>query len=628
MLRLDTVTLTVGTRELLRDACLDVHPGDRIGLVGPNGSGKTSLLRAIVGELDVEAGRVVRSSGARLGYLPQTAVSGSTATVWEEARSGMVEMNRLEARLRAAEEAVAAAKEGAVERLDAATEAFRIAGGYAAEARVGEVLHGLGFGPDAWVRSCDTFSGGWQMRIALARTLLSEPDLLLLDEPTNHLDLAARTWLASFLANSPSSFILVSHDRHLLDRATNRTVEVRAGTLESFAGNLTAWTRERAARDAQLRATAARQQDEIAKLERFVERFGAKATKAAQAKSKQKALDRIERVEVGVERKAPRLKLPDPPSTVAELIALEGVDAGWADDAVVLRGVRMRLERGMRVALLGPNGAGKSTLLHSLAGDVSWSRGRRVVGQGVRIGVYRQDLAQDLPADLSAVDAVLLRVPAATPERARAALGALGLSGDAALRPVGVLSGGEKARIVLATFALRAFDVLLLDEPSNHLDAQTVEVLAAALGTWEGAVVFASHDRYLVEQVATHTARIESGALQLRAGVHPEDLAPQAARQGDREAATGPGVSTLAERKQIARDRRALQRRIASLTKEMEAAEVELTRLDGLLADVGDDWERSVALGMERDAAEAKMEAAFEALAASESELEDLDAGG
>jgi ATP-binding cassette subfamily F protein 3 len=629
MLRLEDVSLTVGTKELLVGAELHVRPNERVGLVGANGTGKTSLLRLMIGELQPEAGRVHRRGGVKIGYLPQRAVSGSTRTVWEEAASHMHDIVKLQATLDAAQAGVERDEQGAIERLDAATEAFRIAGGFSVEERIGSVLHGLGFGPDAWRRTCDTFSGGWQMRIALARLLLSAPDLMLLDEPTNHLDLRARSWLAQYLEAVRGTVVVVSHDRHLLDRATTNTVEVRHKRLHGFRGNLSAWLLERAQREHALEVARGRQQEEIARLQRFVDRFGAKATKASQAKSKQKQIDRIEEIDAPQRDPLPRLQLPEAPGCAREVLVLHEASAGWEPGVDVLRKVSLVLERGQRLAVLGPNGCGKSTLLHALAGTLPLSAGRRRVGKDVLLGVFRQDLAQALPPDLSAIEHVQAIAPAVLPQRVRSALGALGLGGDAALRRIGDLSGGEKARVVLATFVVRPFNVLLLDEPTNHLDAITVEVLLDALEQFEGAVLLVTHDRYLVERLATHVAVVSGGGVEIFEGVRPEHLEP-APVSTSKPATTEHDTVGLdqEERKQRRRERTKLQRRFEKASAELSQAEAEMAAIEQQILAVAGDYVRAGALDAKRRAAEARAEALFEELAELETALVDDGGGG
>jgi ATP-binding cassette subfamily F protein 3 len=611
MLRLDAVTLAPGGEPLLLDADWHVHPGEHVGLVGRNGTGKTTLLRAIVGEQPVDGGRIHLRPGARIGWLPQQAVSGSTRPVWDEVSSRMGWYHALQAELDAAMRAADAGQPGSDQRLADATERFRAAGGYAVDETIGTVLSGLGFGPDRWRQPCDTFSGGWQMRIALARLLLAQPDLALLDEPTNHLDLEARSWLAGYLQQVPWTFVVVSHDRWLLDRAVDRIGEIRGQQLHTYVGNFSRFVVERESRLSDQANRFARQQEEIARLERFIERFGAKATKASQARSRQNALDRIERIDAP-ERlgKLPKLRLPEAPPGELEAVGLRDAALGWGD-AVVVEGVTFDLERGMRLAVLGPNGVGKSTLLHALAGRLPPIRGRRRVGDRSRIGVFTQDLAQDLPGEPSGLAHVSTLAPTVPPQQIRATLGALGLAPDAAERPIRELSGGEKARVALAALAVRPHNVLLLDEPTNHLDAESVAALVDALHAYAGAVLLVTHDRWLVERVATHVGRIANGRFSLHPGVRPDDfepIAPAAAHDAHRRQTDDGGEHV--DRKRIQRERERVRRRIQELERDISAAEAALARLDEALYAVTD-FQASRAAAQEREAAAARVDALY-----------------
>ncbi|TVQ89223.1 MAG: ABC transporter ATP-binding protein [Deltaproteobacteria bacterium] len=629
MIRLEDVTLAPGGEPLLLDVSWHLRPGQRAGLVGRNGTGKTTLLRAIVGERPADEGQVHRRSGARIGWLPQQAVAGSDRSLWEEARRGLSHLLSLEAQLQRAEREVAEGVEGAIERLGQASEAFRIAGGYQIDEKVGEVLHGLGFGPEAWPRPCSTFSGGWQMRIALARVLLAEPDLLILDEPTNHLDLHARTWLARHLARSPCTILLVSHDRHLLDQVCTQIVEIRGRALHTYTGNFSGFLAQREERITQQQQAYEAQQDEIARLERFVTRFKAKATKAAQARSRQNRLDRMERIEAPEHERMPRFHLQPAPPAEAELLALVDATVGWEPDKPVVQDAGLILQRGMRVVMLGPNGAGKSTLLQTLAGRIAPLSGTRRKGKRVKVGIFDQDLAASLPPDLSGLEHVTATAPRITETQARTILGALGLSGSDALRPIEQLSGGEKARVALSAIGAIAHNVLLLDEPTNHLDAVTIEVLVKALAAFDGAMVLITHDRYLAESLATHVWRVHEGTATLREGLLPEDLEPLAAsREGARdEDSDRKGSIDYEQRKLLRRERERAERRIAEIEDEIESVEAELHRIDEALFTHAADFERARALGEERDAAEAKQSALmdeWETLGARAEELEGL----
>lgn len=623
MIRLENATLAAGTTDLLVDADLHLRPGDRVGLVGRNGTGKTTLIRALLGEVDLERGTVHRRKDLRVGYLPQQAVAGSSRTVWDEVRQGAT---RLVALKEAVDHAQAAADRGApraVEQLSEALTAFDMAGGYAWDERVGTVLHGLGFDPTLWETPCEDLSGGWQMRTALARMLLSEPDVALLDEPTNHLDLHARIWLAEALRTAPWTTLVVSHDRHLLDRVATRIVEVRNQTLRSWTGNFSRFLVAREEARALELAAKEKQDAEIAHLQSYVDRFGAKATKAKQAKSRAKRIERIERIEVEAVARLPRMALPEPPASAQRMVRLQSASIGWPDHEPLITGLDLALERGMRVALVGDNGSGKSTLLKTLSGQIPPLAGRRFPGDRVRMGVFHQDLAASLPVDQTGFEVVSLAAPLLNDTAVRAVLGALGLSGDRAMRPIGQLSGGEKARVALASLTARPHNLLFLDEPTNHLDAETVEVLVRALAEWTGALVLVSHDRYVVEQLATHVLRLAPPYL-LEEGVQPAhfertstqtDAPPDPTKRLDH-----------AERKKLQRELERARKRLEALPGLLEDAEDAVATVDDALVEASDDWERASALGEERAEKQAVVDGLFEEWEALEARIAELEA--
>ncbi|CAG9465001.1 unnamed protein product [Pedinophyceae sp. YPF-701] len=523
------VTVAVGSNELLSDVEWSVMAGDRWALVGPNGAGKSTLVKAIIGleGVLVPFGSVTLKHGLRLGYLEQTAVGGSTRTVREEAASRMDRLMAAKERMDRATMEVenGNSTEAALEELSASMEAFEAAGGYNADEKVSKVLKGLGFSEEAMDGACSELSLGWQMRVALARLLLSEPELLIMDEPSNHLDAASRKWLATYLSEYDGTVLLVSHDVELLRGAATSIAEVRAGTLETYRSRpYDKWVVEREERMAQQQAEYEKTQAEIERLQGFVDRFGAKATKASQAASRQKMIERLEKsspdAPVGTLRtRAPKLDLPKPPPCNKEMLFLDDASFGWdAEGDPVVSGANLKVTRGDRVVVRGPNGAGKSTLLAAVSGRLPLASGKRRKGEGVSLGYFTQDLAQDLDQSAVAVELVLAEArqhdPLITQERARSVMGALGLSADKALRTVGMLSGGEKARVVLAMFALVPRNILLLDEPTNHLDVQTIETLVQSLKDYPGALMVVSHDKpFCMALGASHVATVQEGKL-------------------------------------------------------------------------------------------------------------------
>ncbi len=600
--------MSFGGDDIFTGVDVQVDPGERVAVVGRNGAGKTTLLRVLAGEIAPDAGKIVRS-GVH-AWLPQHAVSGSTRPLWDEAATGLREIPELAARMARVKGDVAAGKAGAIERLAELEDAFRNAGGYAVEERIGSVLHGLGFTPDQWQRPCDTFSGGWQMRIALARLLLADPDVLLLDEPTNHLDLQARSWLAKWLTTVRGAVVVVSHDRWLLERVAKRVWEVRRGSVVPYGGGIAGWLRERELARLRQEESFERQQERIAELERFVTRFKAKPSKASQARSRQNELDKMERVDAPErEERGPRLALAEAPPSSQEAVALRGVTVGWGDGPAILDGVDLTLDRGMRLAVLGPNGVGKSTLLAALSGELAPRVGRRILGKDVRFGLYRQDVAAALPAELSARDAAWAASPAATETKVRSVLGALGLVGDATMRPVSVLSGGERARVALATLVLRPSNVLLLDEPTNHLDLASGEALVTALAAFEGAMVLVTHDRWLVEAVATHVAWVMDGALVIREGV--ADLEPPERVAGPSARIESDGARAHEERRRRAREIDKAKRRIVVIERELPKLESRVAALLEAGFAAAADHVRARAIDAERAGLQAQIDALY-----------------
>ena len=602
MLKIEGAALSAGNKDLLVDASLHLRPAERVGLVGRNGAGKTTLIRALI-EDGFEGAKVQRRRNVQLGYLPQHAVAGSEASVWDEVASGMVRLVALAQRLEQCQQAVEARQDGGIAALADAEAAFSLAGGYARDERVGTVLHGLGFGVETWTQPCASLSGGWQMRVALAKLLLAEPDVAFLDEPTNHLDLRARSWLAEHLRQVPWTVVVVSHDRHLLDRVATRIVEVRNQRLYSWTGNFTSFLAARDLAREQAESAKEKQDEEIAHLQSFVDRFGAKATKAKQAQSRAKRIDKIDRIELDPPPPLPRIKLPEPPASAQRMLRLVDASIGW--DRPLIEGLELEIDRGMRIAVLGENGSGKSTLLKTLSGQLPPLAGRRVPGDRLRLGMFHQEVMADLDPEATPVEAIVQVAPNLDTPRVRAILGALGLPGEAALRPIQALSGGERARVALARLVARPHNLLLLDEPTNHLDAETVEVLVRALREWTGAMLLVSHDRYVVEQLATHVLDAHTG--ELKEGLDPADFEPKRAESGP-----APVKKTdHADRKKQQRERERAARRLEELPTELERAEAAVAAIDDRLVEAANDWSKATALGVERERASAVVDGLF-----------------
>ncbi len=522
LLRVDDITRRIGGRTLFSGVAFQVAAGDRLGLVGPNGAGKSTLLRVIAGDEHNDGGTITTRRGVRVAMLRQEINPGSQRTVRAEAALALAHLDALEADLRAMESEMEAGGRAGdavpaelAERYDRAHGTFEHGGGFQREARVAEMLEGLGFDDEARARPLAGFSGGWLMRVELAKLLLSDPDVLLLDEPTNHLDLPAIEWFENTLQNFDGAAIVVSHDRSFLRRHVGRVAELDGlGRFTLYEGGYDRYLTQRAERRTQLLARKDKQDREIAQMERFVERFRAKATKAKQAQSRIKALNKIERIEIQPEgRRRMRLRIPPPPRSGDRVLTLEGIHKRYGD-VEVYQGIDFAVQRGDRVALAGPNGAGKSTLLRIAAGSLSFEEGDRVLGHNVSVVYFAQHQLEALDAGNSVLEEMMAGAQLDDIPRLRGQLGAFLFSGDDVDKKVSVLSGGEKARLALAKMLLRPANFLVLDEPTNHLDIEACEVLEEALKSFAGTLIFVSHDRSFINALATRVVEVEAGVLE------------------------------------------------------------------------------------------------------------------
>jgi ATP-binding cassette subfamily F protein 3 len=520
LLRLEGISKAFGDRALFSGVDLTVSAGDRIGLVGPNGAGKTTLLGIAAGDESQDGGRRSVARGVRVGTLRQEVDPTQRHTVREEVASALRRIDDLERELRELEERMAAlGREGEeipralAERYDRVHGSFSAEGGFQRESRIERVLAGLGFESDDRGRPLNTFSGGWLMRVELAKLLLSEPDVLLLDEPTNHLDLPSIQWFEETLAEFKGGAIVISHDRTFLRRHVQRVAELEDGRFTIYQGGYDRYLSEREARREELLARKRSQDQKIAAAERFIERFRAKASKARQVQSRVKVLEKLERVEIQpVSRRRMRLRIPAPERAGAIVVELQGVCKSYGETRVY-QGIDLRIARGDRVALVGPNGAGKSTLLRILAGVLPVDAGQRIPGHRVQAAFYTQHQIEALTESRSVLEELESVAKTDDHPHLRGHLGAFLFSGEDVEKKIAVLSGGEKARLALAKMLLRPSNLLVLDEPTNHLDLEACEVLEEALRQYQGTLVLITHDRSFINALATRVVEVRSGQL-------------------------------------------------------------------------------------------------------------------
>jgi ATP-binding cassette subfamily F protein 3 len=541
MLQVQNLTKGFQGRTLLSEVTWSLSAGDRVGLTGPNGSGKTTLLRLLTGEEHPDSGSITMPRGTTAGYLPQDGLSHKGKSLREEALSAFAAVLALGEEMAELEERMSTLapdspdQEKVIARYGECREEWDRRGGFEIEARTEQVLLGLGFRVNEFDRATETFSGGWQMRIALAKLLLMQPSLLLLDEPTNHLDLEARNWLEDYLVAYPHGVVLVSHDRYFLDRVVTRITEIDRRKLVDYTGNYTRYLEVRAATLAELRARASAQKEEIERTKKFIDRFRYKATKAKQVQSRVKALEKIEIIEVPAERKLMRLRLPEPERPGRLVLELKGVEKSYGP-TVVFGGVDFVVERGERLALVGPNGVGKSTLMRLLAGAEPPDAGAIKLGHKSRTGYFSQD-RYDLDENKTVLENMTEGAPLSMIPQLRNILGAFLFHGDDVDKKVKVLSGGEKSRLALARMLLQPANVLLLDEPTNHLDLDSKAILLEALAAYKGTIVFVSHDRYFLDELATKVAEVGGGTVRLHWGGYADFLR---AKEREALAATTP----------------------------------------------------------------------------------------
>jgi len=596
LIRISNLTLARGAKRLLEGANLTVHPGHKVGLVGPNGCGKSSLFGLLLGDLHQDAGEVSLPAAWTVAHVAQETPSGEMPAI-AFVKNGDRELSEVEAALRAAEAAAAVDPEREGHALALLHHRFEAIGGYAAHARAATLLSGLGFHNSRHEDPVGSFSGGWRMRLNLAQALMCRSDLLLLDEPTNHLDLDAVLWLEDWLARYPGTLLLITHDRDFLDRVATTIVHIDAKRLTSYTGNYSQFEVERAQQLALQQATYVKQQRQIAHLTAFVDRFRAKATKAKQAQSRIKALERMERIAAAHVDSPFEFSFPAVDTTPRQLVRLEHASLAYGDAPPILAGFDFNIMGGDRIGLLGPNGAGKSTLMKAIAGTLPLAAGKRYTANGLVIGYFAQHQVEQLRPGESPLWHLAKEDPSAREQELRDFLGGFDFRGDMASGAVGRMSGGEKARLTLAILVRRRPNLLLLDEPTNHLDIEMREALAEALQDYGGALVVVAHDRHLLRATTDTLVLVDGGSIApfdgdlddyrdwvLDAARRANAAAPRAA---DVEAGTDRKAQRRADaeaRQRTYARRRPLTARRAEIEAAMEALNTEKKALDDWLA--------------------------------------------
>ncbi len=614
MLSLENLFLQYGGRKLFDGINANILPHDRIGLVGSNGAGKTTLLKIIAGEADPERGRVARARYVTVGYLPQDGLAVSGKTVYCEAETAFEAVLDVRQRLEALHKESESLPpddprqpelleiEGELRHRLEELDAFRM------KSKIESILLGLGFRMEDMERPTGEFSGGWQMRLAMAKLLLREPSLLLLDEPTNHLDIESQHWLESYLRNYDGALVLVSHDRAFLDTLCTRTLALSLGRLEDYSGNYSFFERESAHRKAIRVQAQANQQKKIDQTQRFIDRFRAKATKAAQVQSRIKHLDKVERIELEEEEDGIAFEFPTPPKSGQVVMELQGLEKRYGD-LTVFRDVDLRVERGDRIAIVGVNGAGKSTLARIMAGVEPSTAGLRKPGHNVSLSFFAQHQAQELNPRQTVLEAAEEKGVGVAETRIRTLLGAFLFRGDDVFKAVSVLSGGEKSRLALVRMLLQAGNFLILDEPTNHLDMRSKSVLQRALAAFPATYVIVSHDRAFLDPIVNKVLEVSHNGLRSL----PGNVTDYLARREEEKAAAGPqggmpaartpaagGLSPRERRRREAEERQQradrlkplrnreseLEKKIAEL--ESRQAELELRMADPNLYDKAD----------------------------------------
>jgi len=590
MITLSSIQKQFGSKTLFKNCSFQIGVRDRIGLIGPNGSGKTTLFKMILGEDSADGGEIRIAKGAKIGYLPQEVISLKGDRVLEEVLKGATGITSLQDKMKILEEELSSMEdpkeqERVAKEYGKLQERYTILGGYGLESEAKQILQGLGFKEMDFNRATDELSGGWLMRIVLARILLQAPDLLLLDEPTNYLDLESLIWLENFLINYPGAMVIVSHDRVFLNHLIDRIAEIEAEKIDFYYGDYDHYLEEKEARRQILEATYKTQQKKIEQTERFIERFRAKNTKSSQVQSRIKMLEKLERIELPQEKKEIRFQFPAPKRSGHRVVEVKHLHKHYGE-TVVYQGIDLHLFRGDKVALVGPNGAGKSTLLKVLAGVLEFEKGELLLGKDVTLAYFAQHQFDLLNLENTVFEEILSIATGESQTELRTLLGTFLFSGEDVEKKVSVLSGGEKSRLILAKMLLKPSNFLLLDEPTSHLDIPSRNVLEMALKQFQGTICFITHDRHLINRIANKVIEIDHGIPNIYLGnyddylykkqqIQLEEDQKRALQKGEPSKKRSPN-KVKEEKKRKAQQMDQLRRQLSNLEKRLQQIEKSL----------------------------------------------------
>lgn len=603
MLQISQLTLHLGERTLFNEISTLINPGERVGLVGPNGAGKSTLLKVIAGQMNWDEGEIVLGNKATVGYLPQDGVEPDPAcTVFEEVEREFQEILSIRDEVKTLqlemEQCDPESREGRekLERMGKMQDRLEQSRAYTLGSDIERVLDGLGFAPEDLTRPVTEFSGGWLMRIALAKLLLKSPTYLLLDEPTNHLDIESLQWMESFLSNYDGGVIIVSHDRAFLDSVTRRTLSLENGRLGDYAGNYSFFETKKEQEQEQLRNEYENQQKQIRQTEEFIDRFRYKASKAKQVQSRIKQLEKMERITLDESQEEISFRFPQPDRSGQVVMELSGAGKSYGENRIFDQ-VEYQLERGDKVAVVGPNGAGKSTLIRILAGHEPLTEGKRIEGHNVTVSYFAQHQADELNPANSVLEEMNEHAAHLGETRIRSLLGSFLFTGDDVYKKIRVLSGGEKSRVALARMLIIPANFMILDEPTNHLDMQSKQILRHALEQYEGTCMIVSHDRAFLDPIVNKTLEVQPGKIKTWPGNVTDYLERRSAREkpndkGGQSSSSPEGISRKEERRIRAQQRQArssrinpLKKRLQSLEKEIGKAEQRRGEIEEIMAD-------------------------------------------